>query len=358
MFTRCFDVRKGSQRTKVFTDILFPHLPHMLHRILFGGVGGKPNGGYDPLVRFSKCIDIRKKFLTQVVRGVRRRRWHRPARAMRVWPIARLMLRPVLAQTGMLALLLGVNQVAPPFLLLAGLPLLRAMLTLSALVWPRGGQHPRGHWLAQVLAALQLALLLSLIVGLLRDHILTSGVLAVDVFRYYCHNTACPHGSFTNLPPDLLPYSPWRTEIHLRALQAYELGHSSYRRVAAGMGVSTATAYRWVSQFGGLLLPVAALSGVVRSSGVVGVDEKWVKVPTNDKPAGKQRQWMYVYVAVDVSTYDLLHVAIFPVRGTDSARAFLLGLRAKGYVPPVIVSDLCTDYDRAIPAVFPRAIHH
>ncbi|MBX0331019.1 transposase, partial [Oscillochloris sp. ZM17-4] len=180
----------------------------------------------------------------------------------------------------------------------------------------------------------------------------------VDVFRYYCQNTACAHGSFTNLPPDLLPYSPWRTEVHLQALQAYELGHSSYRRVAAGLGVSTATAYRWVSQFGGQLLPVAALFGVVRSSGVVGVDEKWVKVPTNDKPAGKQRHWMYVYVAVDVYTYDLLHVAIYPVRGTDSARAFLLALRAKGYVPQVLVTDLCTDYDRAIPAVFPRAVHH
>ena len=559
---------------------------------------------------------------------------------MRVWPIARLMLRPVLAQTGMLSLLLGANRVAPPFLLLAGLPLLRALLTLSALVWPHGGLHPRGRGLIHTSADLHLALLLTLRMGLLRDHILTSGALAavvalprppkptasgcilddgtyevilgdpfairhkpvdefdrrmfllflrdihlvhrpskwpfvcqtwladwfgtlqelisrwedyrdagdgqrlmsrhdgpllpweqrhqliqlwarhlwwsvsevqaaaeaegltlsahaitqigpesgllvarrvlrerfqlsaealrpkdgwlvqqlfdlldqlqarlvcgerpapeersrladllalrtelglgsgqeletplpwayhmqhilcgdwetvddgtlrcphcgssqvrrksrtprakryidaagqqqtVDVFRYYCQNTACAHGSFTNLPPDLLPYSPWRTEVHLQALHAYELGRGSYRRVAAGLGVSTATAYRWVSQFGGQLLPVAALFGVVRSSGVVGVDEKWVTVPTNDKPAGKQRHWMYVYVAVDVYTYDLLHVALYPVRGTDSARAFLLELRAKGYVPQVLVTDLCTDYDRAIPAVFPHAIHH
>ncbi len=577
---------------------------------------------------------------TGTVRWVRRRTWQRSPRAARVWPIARHLLRPVLAQAGLLALLLGANRAAPPLFLLASLPLLRALLSLSALVWPRWGQHPRGRWLVHTSADLHLALLLSLSVGLLRDHLLTaSGLLAavavpraakpsvsgriledgtyevligdliairrkpidefdrrmfllglrdihlvehpakrpflcqtwladwfgtlqellsrwedyreagdwprlmsrhdgpllpyaqrqqliqlwarhlwwsvaevqaaaeaegltlsahtitqigqdsgllvarrvlrerfqlsaetlrpkddwlvtqlfalidqlqarlargahpapeersrladllalrtelglgtgqaletplpwgyhlqhilcgnwqavddgtircphcgsrqvrrksrtprakryldaqgqpqtVDVYRYYCQNTACAHGSFTNLPPDLLPYSPWRTEVHLQAMQAYEVGHSSYRRVAAGLGVSTATAYRWVSQFGGQLLPVAALFGVVRSSGVVGVDEKWVKVPTNDKPAGKQRHWMYVYVAVDCYSYDLLHVAIFPVRGTDSARAFLLALRAKGYVPQVIVTDLCTDYDRAIPAVFPRAIHH
>jgi len=50
-------------------------------------------------------------------------------------------------------------------------------------------------------------------------------------------------------------------------------------------------------------LPVAALFGLVRSSGVVGIDEKYVLVPKNDKPAGKMRRWMYVYLAVDVWTY-------------------------------------------------------
>lgn len=64
------------------------------------------------------------------------------------------------------------------------------------------------------------------------------------------------------------------------------------------------------------MLPVAALFGVVRSSGVVGVDEKWVQVPSNDKPAGKHHKWMYVYVAIDVSSYDLLHIAIFPYVGS------------------------------------------
>ncbi|MBK9092434.1 MAG: hypothetical protein IPM84_06580 [Anaerolineae bacterium] len=66
--------------------------------------------------------------------------------------------------------------------------------------------------------------------------------------------------------------------------------------------------WRWVSARGYALLPVAALFGVVRSSDVVGVDEKYVLVPKNDKPASKMRRWMYVYLAVDVWTYDLLHI--------------------------------------------------
>jgi len=141
-------------------------------------------------------------------------------------------------------------------------------------------------------------------------------------------------------------------------LQVYELGRGSYRQVAAAMDISVATAYRWVSRFGGQLLPVAALFGVVRSSGVVGVDEKWVQVPRSDKPAGKHRKWMYVYVAVDVYTYDLLHIALLPYVGSDSARAFLLALKAKGYRPQVIVTDLNQDYGAAIAAVFPQAEHH
>lgn len=47
----------------------------------------------------------------------------------------------------------------------------------------------------------------------------------------------------------------------------------------AGLGVKSMNVYRWVSAWGYELLPVAALFGVVKSSGVVGVDEDHVLVP-------------------------------------------------------------------------------
>jgi transposase-like protein len=88
---------------------------------------------------------------------------------------------------------------------------------------------------------------------------------------------------------------------------------------------------------------------------VVGVDEKWVRVHT----AGRQGyRWMYVSVAVDVYSYDLLHIAVSPQVGTASAQAFLLALKAKGYRPQVIVTDLNQEYGAAIAAVFPQAEHH
>jgi transposase-like protein len=54
-------------------------------------------------------------------------------------------------------------------------------------------------------------------------------------------------------------------------LQTYEWGQGLYRRTSQMLGVSKMTAYRWVSAFGYQLLPVAALFGMVRSSGVVGI---------------------------------------------------------------------------------------
>jgi transposase-like protein len=180
----------------------------------------------------------------------------------------------------------------------------------------------------------------------------------IPVYRYYCRNPACSRQTFTHLPPGLVPYSRHRLAVHLMAVQAYSWSYSTYRRVGQALQVSEMTVYRWVSAWGYELLPVAAIFGLVRSSGVVGVDEKYVLVPKNDKPEGKMRRWMYVYLAVDVHTYDLLHIAIYPHNTRESAHVFLVALRAKGYQPKVIVTDLRRDYGPLIAQVFPEAQHH
>jgi transposase-like protein len=180
----------------------------------------------------------------------------------------------------------------------------------------------------------------------------------VTVYRYYCRNSDCARGSFTHFPPGLVPYSRYRLDTHLLAWQTYAWGHSTYRRVGQALQVSETTVYRWVSAWGDQLLPVAALFGVVRSSGVIGMDEKYVLVPKNDKPATKMKRWMYVYLAVDVYTYDLLHIALYPHNTRDSAHAFLLALRTKGYHPRVVVTDLRQDYGAVIAQVFSKAQHH
>ena len=114
-----------------------------------------------------------------------------------------------------------------------------------------------------------------------------SGALQkVAVFRYYCHNADCDKGTFTNLPSGLVPYSPHRLQTHLLAVQMVIWARTNYRRTATALGLTSATIYRWTAACGTELLPVAALFGLVRSSGVIGIDEKYVLVPKNDKPEG------------------------------------------------------------------------
>ncbi|MGD2177386.1 MAG: hypothetical protein PVG71_06130 [Anaerolineae bacterium] len=43
-------------------------------------------------------------------------------------------------------------------------------------------------------------------------------------------------------------------------------------------------------------------------------------------------------------TYDLLQIGIYPFNTRQSAHAFLLALRAKGYHLRVVVTDMRTDY--------------
>lgn len=179
-----------------------------------------------------------------------------------------------------------------------------------------------------------------------------------EVYRYYCKNPDCRSQTFTNLPPGVVAYSTWTLDARLKGLELYTGLRTTYRGAAVALGVAPSTLYHWLAQWGTGPLQVAALFGLVRSSGVVGIDEKYVQVPKNAKPAGKQRQWMYVYVAVDAHTLDLLHIRIFPHLGKDSARTFLLELRAKGYHPTVIVTDLSQDYAEPLAAVFPQAVHH
>jgi transposase-like protein len=177
-------------------------------------------------------------------------------------------------------------------------------------------------------------------------------------YRCYCLNPACAWKTFTNYPDGIRLYSSWTVDTVIWAVMVHTHLRTTYRRAADVVGVSHVTLWRWAMAVGEQALPIATLFGVVRSSGVVGIDEKWVLVPKNDKPEGKRKRWMYVYLAVDVFTYDLLHIDIYPYNGKAEARAFLQALKAKGYTPKVIITDMNQDYSEPIRAVFPDATHH
>ena len=180
----------------------------------------------------------------------------------------------------------------------------------------------------------------------------------VEGYRYYCLNPSCSFGTFTDYPQQVRLHSEWTVDTVLWGVMVYMHLRTTYRRAADVVGVSSVTLWRWTMAVGEHTLPLAQLFGLVRSSGVIGVDEKWVLVPKNSKPEGKRKRWMYVYIAVDVYTYDLLHIDIYPYNGKNEARAFLQALKAKGYQPQVIITDMNQDYDEPIALVFPEATHH
>jgi len=177
-------------------------------------------------------------------------------------------------------------------------------------------------------------------------------------YRYFCLNLDCECETFTSYPDDVRLYSSLTVDTVIWGVMVYMRMRTTYRLAAEAVGVSHVTLWRWAMAVGEQSLPLATLFGVVRSSGVVGIDEKWVLVPKNDKPEGKRKRWMYVYMAVDVYTYDLLHIDIYPYNSKNEARAFLQALKAKGYCPQIIVTDMCQDYDEPIRTVFPEALHH
>ena len=86
----------------------------------------------------------------------------------------------------------------------------------------------------------------------------------------------------------------------------------------------------------------------IRWSGILGVDEKWVKVFD---------QWVYIYEVIDVKTGCSIIKRVFPECNKDNSRAVLLEIKALGYLPDVIVTDLITNYDEAVRDLFPDALH-
>jgi len=205
----------------------------------------------------------------------------------------------VLVQTGLLTLLRSLNQVSPPLWALASLPLLRALLTLSALVWPHWGQHPRLRHLTQTLADLQRALLLTLSLGLLRGQLLatSSGLLAAVVTP---------------------PRRPNPTA------SGRMLADGTYEGI---LGDQFAIRHTPVDEFDRRMC-----LRFLRDIHLVERPSKWPFLC---------QVWLADWFG--------------PLQ--ELLSRWELALRAKGYVPQGIVTDLCPDDDRAVPAVFPRAIH-
>lgn len=146
--------------------------------------------------------------------------------------------------------------------------------------------------------------------------------------------------------------------LHLGAL--YCLLQLSIGQVAALVGKSKSVVYRGLKILDRALEELDPFPAVTRFSGVLGLDEKWLRIPKSFS-AEEQKQgkrWRYAHFAVDAVTGDLLHVDVFDTSDASSVRAFLTALRAKGIRPKVVVTDMLAAYSNAIADTFGPGVKH
>ena len=181
----------------------------------------------------------------------------------------------------------------------------------------------------------------------------TGKKIVVHTFRFYCKNEHCSMGTFaaTEDGSHVLDEHRWaKSCIMLRLVM---LG-CSYRGVAQLLGVSKSTVFDQLSILSRTVQNWAEILGVIRFSGTICIDEKFIKV-AQLKSKGKHT-FSYLFFAVDPLTYDLLHVEVYASRCIRSVEAFLTDLKVQGIFPQVIMTDLFAGYDKAIRNVFGRSV--
>lgn len=176
----------------------------------------------------------------------------------------------------------------------------------------------------------------------------------VHTFRFYCNNPGCGVGSFSATLDGSHVLDEHRFAQSCIMLRLVMSG-CSYRGVAQLLGVAKSTVFDRLSLLSLTTQDWAQILGVIRFSGTLCIDEKFVKVAQLKATKGK-RPFAYLFFAVDPLTYDLLHVEIYPTRDIKNVEAFLMGLKVQGIFPQVIMTDLFVGYDRAIRNVFGRSV--
>lgn len=214
--------------------------------------------------------------------------------------------------------------------------LLQEMSQLAAAAGKKIGQH--------VLTAVQ-------IVGLQVPSVPLAPAASAEKPMGYedTHLLPVPGAANSRVPP------AWREVFY----QYFSFG-ASYQELASAHGVWASTIYRRLVVIHSRLPSLQTVLGKILFSGIVCVDEKYILAPKEYREdKGKMARWVYLFIAIDPYTYDLLHAEVYPDRTAACARAFLLGLTAKGVVKPkVIVTDLWGPYETVVPEVYPGATHH
>ena len=168
---------------------------------------------------------------------------------------------------------------------------------------------------------------------------------------YRCCNSRCRTKYFTVPPKGVELYARVHTDVKKMALRWVFHLRGSLSRVRDeldehGIHVHLTTVLRWVKKAGEECVGALQLDGEQDPEQPLCIDEKWIKV---------RDRWHYVFTAVGAKVTDLLAVDLFYRRNKQAMKTFLLSLKAAGFRPKAIITDLLGGYERVVADVFPDA---
>ncbi len=113
--------------------------------------------------------------------------------------------------------------------------------------------------------------------------------------------------------------------------------------------VSITTVLRWIKKAGEQCPDILDIENQEFWEQPLIIDEKWIKIL--DK-------WNYIFTAVGSVFSDLIAADLFKSKGKTPMTIFLLSLKARGFNPWCIVTDLLMGYQTVVKEVFPDCQYH
>lgn len=188
-----------------------------------------------------------------------------------------------------------------------------------------------------------------------RGYVNVRGEKIQDYSRIYrCLNPSCRTKYFTVPPKGVELYARVHREVkkmtfrwifHLRG----SLGRVCDELAEHGIQIALTTVLRWLKKAGEECVRTLDLCTQEDWGQPLCIDEKWVKV---------RGKWNYVFTAVGAKISDLLAIDLFHHKDREAMKTFLLQVKAMGFRPQSITTDLLLGYEGVVAEVFPDCIYN
>jgi len=113
-----------------------------------------------------------------------------------------------------------------------------------------------------------------------------------------------------------------------------------------GIQVALTTVMRWLKKAGEECVRAFDLCTLEDWSQPLCIDEKWIKV---------RGDWNYAFTAAGTGITDLLAVDLFHHKDRQAMKTFLLQVKAMGFRPRSVITDLLLGYETVVGEVFPHS---